>query len=393
MTFQGEKPHVRIGTIGQGEQGKTTLTRAIIDYLVGRGLAKHKDPAEKVELKDCGDHSFSPQFEYETENRRYTQIDFPGGDDPYIKSLVTGSIKIDGAVLVVSAVEGIRSETIPHLVLARQGGVSKLVVFINKTDLVDNSDLIDLVETEIRKVLNQYQFDGEQTPVIRGSALSALKGEAQDINAIAALMEAVDQHIPTPVKAIDKPFLLPVEDVYVIAGRGTVATGRIERGVIKTGDPVEIVGMTQEEEKSLTATVTGVDKFRRIQERGEAGDHVGLLLSGVDREAIKPGMVICAPGSVSAKQRFIGDVYMQTREEEGLDNPFLDGYKPQFKFRTSTLSGKITLPEGVDRVHPGDTICFEVILEQPIAMEVGLHFIILENNHPIGAGRVTQVLD
>lgn len=392
MILKGEKPHVSIGMIGHVEHGKTTLTWAIIDYLAGKGLAKHRDLGKNLYPTECGVYPDSSLFEYQTTKRHYTQIDCPTNADYYVKRLVTGTIQIDGAILVIAASEGVMPQTIQHIHLAQKLGVPKLVVFMNKTDLIDDPELIDLVEIEIRRKLDQYHFDGEKTPIISGSALKAVNGEAEEIKAITALMDAVDQYIPTPVRAVEKPFLMPIEDVFSITGRGTVATGRIERGVIKRGDPVEIVGMMKEGEKPLTSTVTGVEIFRKILDRGEADDNVGLLLRNIDQEAIKRGMVICAPKSVKAQLQFICEVYMQSQEEEGMKNSFFSGYSPQFLFRTTSVPGQITLPQEVDMVLPGDTVRFKVTLDKAIAIEIGLPFTILEGNRAIGAGKVTQIL-
>jgi len=391
MIFKREKPHVNIGTIGHVDHGKTTLTSAITFYLAGKGLAEHQD-LENIdsnkEEKIRGITITTTQVEYETENRHYAHIDCPGHAD-YVKNMVTGAAQMDGAILLVAASDGVMPQTREHILLARQLDVPKLVVFMNKTDLVADPEFIELVEMEIRELLDQYQFDGEQTPIVKGSALKALQGQAEGIEAIAALMEAVDRYIPTPARAIDKPFLMPVESMESITGRGTVATGRIERGRIIKGDEVEILGLGAEVVKS---TVTGIETFRKTLEEGLAGDSVGLLLRGVEKDFLRRGMVICAPNSINARQRFTCEAFVLTKAEGGRKNPFFTGYSPQFLFRTTAVTGQITLPPEVDMVLPGDTIRFDVTLDKAVAIELGLPFAMREGSRTIGAGQVTQLL-
>ncbi len=390
MIFKREKPHVNIGTIGHVDHGKTTLTSAITFYLAGKGLAEHRD-FDKIdstkEEKIRGITIMTSQVEYETENRHYAHIDCPGHAD-YVKNMVTGAAQMDGAILLVAASDGVMPQTREHILLARQVGVPKLVVFMNKTDLVDDPEFIELVDMEVRELLSQYHFDGENTPIIKGSALKAVKGEAEGMEAIAALMKAVDQYIPTPVRAVDKPFLMSVEGMQSITGRGTVATGRIERGRIIKGDEVEILGLGAEKIKS---TVTGIETFNKTLEEGLAGDSVGLLLRGVDKDVLRRGMVISAPNSVNAQERFTGEAYFLSKEEGGRKNPFFTGYSPQFLLRTTSVTGQITLPEELDMVLPGDTVRFEVNLNKSVAMEIGLSFAMREGNRTIGAGKITQI--
>ena len=391
MIFKREKPHLNIGTIGHVDHGKTTLTSAITYYLAGKGLAERRDldkidsiPQEKVR----GITIMATQVEYETENRHYAHIDCPGHAD-YVKNMVTGAAQMDGAILLVAASDGVMPQTREHILLARQVGVPKLVVFMNKTDLVDDPEFIELVEMEVRELLDQYEFDGANTPVVKGSALRAINGEADGVEAIAALMNAVDQYIPTPVRATDKPFLMPVESMQSITGRGTVATGRIERGRIFKGDEVEILGLGAER---IRSTVTGIETFHKTMDEGLAGDSVGLLLRGIDKDFLRRGMVICAPNSVEAQLKFACETYVLSKEEGGRKNPFFSGYCPQFLFRTTHVTGQITLPENLDMVLPGDTVSFDVTLDKSIAMEVGLPFAIREGNRTIGAGKVTAIL-
>ena len=391
MIFKREKPHVNIGTIGHVDHGKTTLTSAITFYLATKGLAERRD-LDKIdsiqEEKVRGITIMATQVEYETENRHYAHIDCPGHAD-YVKNMVTGAAQMDGAILLVSATEGVMPQTREHILLARQVGVPKLVVFMNKTDLVDDPEFIELVEMEIRELLSQYQFDGLNTPVIKGSALKAINGEAKGMEAIANLMESIDNYIPTPKRAIDKPFLMPVESMQSITGRGTVATGKIERGRILKGDEVEILGLGKETVKS---TVTGIETFNKTLEEGLAGDSVGLLLRGVDKDFIRRGMVVCAPSSVNAQHLFSCEAYILSKEEGGRNKPFFSGYCPQFLFRTTAVTGQITLPQEMDMVLPGDTVCFDVTLNKATAMEVGLPFAIREGNRTIGAGKVTEIM-
>ncbi|RMF23645.1 MAG: elongation factor Tu [Bacteroidetes bacterium] len=394
-TFQRTKPHVNIGTIGHVDHGKTTLTAAITYVLAEEGLAEKKDYDSidaAPEEKERGITINTAHVEYQTANRHYAHVDCPGHAD-YVKNMVTGAAQMDGAILVVAATDGPMPQTREHILLARQVGVPKIVVFMNKVDLVDDEEMLELVEMEVRELLDQYGFDGENAAIIKGSALKALEGDPEHVQAIRDLMEAVDREIPEPVRDIDKPFLMPIEDVFSITGRGTVATGRIERGVIKVGDPVEIVGMMKEGEKPLTSVVTGVEMFRKILDRGEAGDNAGLLLRGIEKNEIQRGQVICAPGSITPHRRFKAEVYVLSKEEGGRHKPFFDGYRPQFYFRTTDVTGDIKLPEGVEMVMPGDNVSLEVNLINFIAMEKGLRFAIREGGRTIGAGQVTEILD
>ena len=394
-TFQRTKPHVNIGTIGHVDHGKTTLTAAITYVLAEKGLSEKKDYDSidsAPEEKERGITINTAHVEYETENRHYAHVDCPGHAD-YVKNMVTGAAQMDGAILVCAATDGPMPQTREHILLARQVGVPKIVVFMNKVDLVDDEEMLELVEMEVRELLDQYEFDGDNASVIPGSALKALEGDAAAMEQIMVLMNAVDNDIPEPVREIDKPFLMPVEDVFSITGRGTVATGRIERGVINTGDPVEIIGMMGEEEKVLTSTITGVEMFRKILERGEAGDNAGLLLRGIEKEAIKRGMVICKPGSVTPHKHFKCEVYVLGKDEGGRHTPFFNGYRPQFYFRTTDVTGDCKLPDGVEMVMPGDNVTLEVKLINAIAMEKGLRFAIREGGRTVGAGQVTEILD
>jgi len=393
-TFQRNKPHVNIGTIGHVDHGKTTLTAAITYVLAADGLAEHKayDAIDGApEEKERGITINTAHVEYETENRHYAHVDCPGHAD-YVKNMVTGAAQMDGAILVVAATDGPMPQTREHILLCRQVGVPKIVVFMNKVDLVDDEEMLELVEMEVRELLDQYEFDGDNAQIIQGSALKALEGDADAAAKIKELMAAVDADIPEPVRDVDKPFLMPVEDVFSITGRGTVATGRIERGVINTGDPVEIIGMQAADAKPLTSTITGVEMFRKILERGEAGDNAGLLLRGIDKEAIKRGMVICKPGSVKPHAHFKCEVYVLGKDEGGRHTPFFNGYRPQFYFRTTDVTGDVTLPAGVEMVMPGDNVTLEVKLLSPIAMDKGLRFAIREGGRTVGAGQVTEII-
>lgn len=355
-TFQRIKPHLNIGTIGHVDHGKTTLTAAITTVLADMGLAQKKDYASidaAPEEKERGITINTAHVEYETANRHYAHVDCPGHAD-YVKNMVTGAAQMDGAILVVAATDGPMPQTREHILLARQVGVPNLVVFMNKVDLVDDEEMLELVEMEVRELLSSYDFDGDNIQIIKGSALKALEGDAGGVQAIKDLMDAVDKEIVEPVRAIDKPFLMPVEDVFSITGRGTVATGRIERGIIEVGNPVEIIGMQNLGDKALTSTVTGVEMFRKLLNRGEAGDNAGLLLRGIDKNNIKRGMVICAPGSVKPHHKFKAEVYVLSKEEGGRHTPFFNGYRPQFYFRTTDVTGDCVLPAGVEMVMPGD---------------------------------------
>ncbi|HHJ50683.1 MAG TPA: elongation factor Tu [Phaeodactylibacter sp.] len=394
-TFERNKPHLNVGTIGHVDHGKTTLTAAITYVLSQDGLAQKMDYDAidaAPEEKERGITINTAHVEYETAKRHYAHVDCPGHAD-YVKNMVTGAAQMDGAILVVAATDGPMPQTREHILLARQVGVPKIVVFMNKVDLVDDEEMLELVEMEIRELLDQYEFDGENAKIIQGSALKALEGDPEAMQAIRDLMDAVDEEIPEPERLIDKPFLMPIEDVFSITGRGTVATGRIERGVINVGDPVEIVGMMKPGEKPLTSVVTGVEMFRKLLERGEAGDNAGLLLRGIDKDAIRRGMVICAPGSVKPHTHFKAEVYVLSKEEGGRHKPFFNGYRPQFYFRTTDVTGDIKLPDGVEMVMPGDNVSMEVKLINPIAMEKGLRFAIREGGRTVGAGQVTEIIE
>jgi len=390
--FDRSKPHVNIGTIGHVDHGKTTLTAAITQVLSKRGLAAVRDFSSidnAPEEKERGITINTSHVEYATDKRHYAHVDCPGHAD-YVKNMVTGAAQMDGAILVVAATDGPMPQTREHILLARQVGVPALVVFMNKVDLVDDTELLDLVEMEVRELMTYYSFPGDTMPVIRGSALGALNGEAKWVTKVEELMDAVDNFIPIPIRLIDKDFLMPVEDVFSITGRGTVATGRIERGIIKTGDPVQILGMGAE---NLTSTITGVEMFRKILDRGEAGDNVGLLLRGIEKEQICRGMVICKPNSVTPHAKFKAEVYVLSKEEGGRHTPFFNKYRPQFYFRTTDVTGEVMLPAGVEMIMPGDNISIEVTLINKIAMEKGLRFAIREGGRTVGSGQVTEILD
>ncbi|GAB2783213.1 elongation factor Tu [Rhabdobacter roseus] len=391
-TFDRSKPHVNIGTIGHVDHGKTTLTAAITTVLADKGYAQKRDFSSidnAPEEKERGITINTSHVEYQTANRHYAHVDCPGHAD-YVKNMVTGAAQMDGAIIVVAATDGPMPQTREHILLARQVGVPQLVVFMNKVDMVDDPELLELVEMEIRELLSFYEFDGDNIPVIQGSALGALNGEAKWVKTVEDLMDAVDSFIPIPPRMTELPFLMPVEDVFSITGRGTVATGRIERGVINSGEPVEILGMGAENLKSV---VTGVEMFRKILDRGEAGDNVGLLLRGIDKEDIRRGMVICKPGSVKPHAHFKAEVYVLSKEEGGRHTPFFNKYRPQFYFRTTDVTGEISLPANVEMVMPGDNITIEVKLINKIAMEKGLRFAIREGGRTVGAGQVTEILD
>ncbi len=391
MAFDRSKPHMNVGTIGHVDHGKTTLTAAITKVLAEKGLAEKRDFSSidnAPEEKERGITINTAHVEYATANRHYAHVDCPGHAD-YVKNMVTGAAQMDGAILVVAATDGPMPQTREHILLARQVGVPQLVVFMNKVDMVDDPELLELVEMEIRELLSFYKYDGDNIPVIQGSALGGLNGEPTWVAKIDELMEAVDTFIPLPPRATDKPFLMPVEDVFSITGRGTVATGRIETGVINSADPVEILGMGAENLKSV---VTGVEMFRKILDRGEAGDNVGLLLRGIEKESIKRGMVICKPGSVKPHAHFKAEVYVLSKEEGGRHTPFFNKYRPQFYFRTTDVTGEISLPAGVEMVMPGDNITIEVKLISAIAMDKGLRFAIREGGRTVGAGQVTEII-
>ena len=390
-TFKRDKPHVNIGTIGHVDHGKTTLTAAITTVLASKGLSEVRsfDSIDNApEEKERGITINTAHVEYQTANRHYAHVDCPGHAD-YVKNMVTGAAQMDGAILVVAATDGPMPQTREHILLGRQVGVPKIVVFMNKVDSVDDAELLDLVEMEIRELLTFYQYDGEKTPVIRGSALGALNGEPKWVDTVMALMDAVDTWIPVPPRETEKPFLMSVEDVFSITGRGTVATGRIETGVVKVGDNVEIIGM---QEQKLTSTCTGVEMFRKLLERGEAGDNCGLLLRGIEKDQIRRGMVIAAPGSITPHTEFKGEIYVLKKEEGGRHTPFHNKYRPQFYFRTTDVTGEITMEAGREMIMPGDNVSITVKLIVPIAMDKGLRFAIREGGRTVGAGQVTEIL-
>jgi elongation factor Tu len=391
-TFKREKPHVNIGTIGHVDHGKTTLTAAITLNLQDKGLAAFKSFDEidnAPEEKERGITINTAHVEYQTDNRHYAHVDCPGHAD-YVKNMVTGAAQMDGAILVVAATDGPMPQTREHILLARQVGVPKIVVFMNKVDMVDDEELLELVEMEVRDLLSFYEFDGDNTPIIQGSALGALNKEEKWVEKVFELMEACDTWIPLPDRDVDRPFLMPVEDVFSITGRGTVATGRIETGIINSGDPVDIIGMGAEKLKSV---VTGVEMFRKILDRGEAGDNAGLLLRGIDKNEIRRGMVIAAPGSITPHTHFKAQVYILKKEEGGRHTPFHNKYRPQFYFRTTDVTGEIILPEGVEMVMPGDNLTIEVQLIAEVAMDKGLRFAIREGGRTVGAGQVTEIIE
>lgn len=391
-TFNRNKPHLNIGTIGHVDHGKTTLTAAISKVLSDKGLAEKKDFSaidSAPEEKERGITINTAHIEYETENRHYAHVDCPGHAD-YVKNMVTGAAQMDGAILVCAATDGPMPQTREHILLCRQVNVPRIVVFMNKVDMVDDPELLELVELELRDLLSTYEYDGDNSPVIQGSALGALNGDEKWVATVDALMEAVDTWIEQPVRDSDKPFLMPIEDVFSITGRGTVATGRIEAGVINTGDPVDIVGMGDEK---LTSTITGVEMFRKILDRGEAGDNVGLLLRGIEKTDIKRGMVIAKKDSVKPHKKFKAEVYILSKEEGGRHTPFHNKYRPQFYVRTTDVTGEIFLPEGVEMVMPGDNLTITVELLQPIALNDGLRFAIREGGRTVGVGQVTEILD
>jgi len=393
-TFQRTKPHVNIGTIGHVDHGKTTLTAAITTVLAEKGLAKKTsyDAIDAApEEKERGITINTAHVEYETEKRHYAHVDCPGHAD-YVKNMITGAAQMDGAIVVCAATDGPMPQTREHILLARQVGVPKIVVFMNKVDLVDDAEMLELVDMELRELLSSYNFDGDNASIIQGSALKALEGDPKYVQRIMDLMDACDNDIPDPVREVDKPFLMPVEDVFTITGRGTVATGRIERGVINVGEPVEIIGMMRDDEKPLTSTITGVEMFRKLLDRGEAGDNAGLLLRGIEKEQIKRGMVICKPKSVQPHKHFMCSVYVLSKEEGGRHTPFFNGYRPQFYFRTTDVTGDVKLPANVEMVMPGDNVELEVKLLSTIALEVGLRFAIREGGRTVGAGQVTKII-
>ena len=389
--FERTKPHVNIGTIGHVDHGKTTLTAAITKVLAEKGLSELRsfDSIDNApEEKERGITINTAHVEYQTQNRHYAHVDCPGHAD-YVKNMVTGAAQMDGAILVVAATDGPMPQTREHILLARQVNVPRLVVFMNKCDMVDDEEMLELVEMDMRDLLSQYDYDGDETPIIRGSALGALNGEAEWVDKVMELMDAVDNWIPLPPRDVDKPFLMPVEDVFSITGRGTVATGRIEAGRVKVGDEVQILGLGADKK----SVVTGVEMFRKILDEGEAGDNVGLLLRGIDKNEIKRGMVICHPGQVKPHDHFKAQVYILKKEEGGRHTPFHNKYRPQFYIRTLDVTGEITLPEGVEMVMPGDNVEIDVKLITPVACDQGLRFAIREGGRTVGSGQITQVFE
>ena len=390
--YERTKPHVNIGTIGHVDHGKTTLTAAITKMLADKGLAEAQDYANidaAPEERERGITINTAHVEYETENRHYAHIDAPGHAD-YVKNMITGAAQMDGAILVVAATDGPMPQTREHILLAHQVGVDYIIVFLNKTDLVDDDELTDLVEMEVRELLSEYDFPGDDIPVIRGSALGALNGNPDDVKAVEELMATVDEYVPTPERDTDKPFLMPVEDVFTITGRGTVASGRIDRGQVTVGDEVEIIGLKEEITKT---TVTGLEMFRKTLDQGQAGDNIGALLRGIDRESIERGQVLAKPGSIQTHKNFKGEVYILSKDEGGRHTPFFSNYRPQFFFHTTDVTGVIELPEGVEMVMPGDNVAMTVELIAPIAVEKGTKFSIREGGRTVGAGSVVDILE
>jgi len=392
-TFERTKPHVNVGTIGHVDHGKTTTTTAILAVQARKGLAEVKTYADIAKGGTVRDASkivtiSVAHVEYETENRHYAHVDCPGHAD-FVKNMITGAAQMDGAILVVSAADGPMPQTREHILLARQVGVPKLVVFLNKVDLIDDPELLELVEMEIRELLSKYQFDGDNAVIVRGSATAALEGTPEGEAAITALMDAIDKEIPEPAREMDKPFLMSVEDVFSITGRGTVATGRVERGVVKVNDNVEIVGLRD----TQTTVVTGIEMFRKLLESGQAGDNVGILLRGIDKDSIERGQVLAAPKSITPHKKAKAEIYVLSKDEGGRHTPFFNGYRPQFYFRTTDVTGVVNLPEGVEMVMPGDNIAVEIELISPIAMEKTQKFAIREGGRTIGAGRITEIIE
>jgi elongation factor Tu len=389
--FERSKPHINVGTMGHIDHGKTTLTAAITKVLHEQNPTVAYTPFDQIdkapEEKARGITISIAHVEYETPKRHYAHVDMPGHAD-YIKNMITGAAQVDGAILVVSAADGPMPQTREHVLLARQVGVPYIVVALNKADAVDDPELLDLVELEVRELLNEYEFPGDDTPVVRVSALRALEGDSEWIPAINELMSAVDDYIPEPIRDVDKPFLMPIEDVFTITGRGTVVTGKVEQGIVKVGDPVEIVGLRPTQQ----TVCTGVEMFRKLLDQGQAGDNIGVLLRGTKKEDVERGQVLCKPGSITPHTNFEGQVYVLTKEEGGRHSPFFNNYRPQFYFRTTDVTGQITLPEGTEMVMPGDNVTMTVELIQPIAMDEGLRFAIREGGRTVGAGRVTRIL-
>ena len=391
--FDRSKPHVNIGTIGHVDHGKTTLTAAITTVLAKKGLSEVRsfDSIDNApEEKERGITINTAHVEYQTANRHYAHVDCPGHAD-YVKNMVTGAAQMDGAILVVAATDGPMPQTREHILLARQVNVPRIVVFMNKCDMVDDPELLDLVEMEVRELLSSYDYDGDNTPIIRGSALGALNGEAKWEEKVMELMAAVDDYIPQPARDVDKPFLMPIEDIFSITGRGTVATGRIETGIINLNDPVEIVGLTKE--GALKSTVTGIEMFRKLLDKGEAGDNAGLLLRGIDKDQIKRGMVIAKPGSITPHTKFTAEIYVLKKEEGGRHTPFHNKYRPQFYLRTLDVTGEITLPDGVEMVMPGDHVNITVELIYPVALNEGLRFAIREGGRTVGSGQIGKIVE
>ncbi|MCD8415419.1 elongation factor Tu [Tenacibaculum dicentrarchi] len=391
-TYDRSKPHLNVGTIGHVDHGKTTLTAAITKVLADAGFSEARDFDQidnAPEEKERGITINSSHVEYATQNRHYAHVDCPGHAD-YVKNMVTGAAQMDGAILVVAATDGPMPQTREHILLGRQVGIPRMVVFLNKVDMVDDEELLELVEMEVRELLSFYEYDGDNGPVVAGSALGALNGEEKWVNTVLELMEAVDSWVEEPLRETEKDFLMPIEDVFSITGRGTVATGRIETGIINSGDAVDIIGMGTEK---LASTVTGIEMFRQILDRGEAGDNAGILLRGIAKEDIKRGMVICKPGSITPHAKFKAEVYVLKKEEGGRHTPFHNNYRPQFYVRTTDVTGNIFLPEGVEMVMPGDNLTITVELIQPIALNLGLQFAIREGGRTVGAGQVTEILD
>ena len=391
-TFDRSKPHLNIGTIGHVDHGKTTLTAAITKVLADAGLSEARDfdtIDNAPEEKERGITINTSHVEYQTANRHYAHVDCPGHAD-YVKNMVTGAAQMDGAILVVAATDGPMPQTREHILLGRQVGIPRIVVFLNKVDMVDDEELLELVDMEVRDLLSFYDYDGDNAPVVAGSALGALNGEQKWVDTVMELMKEVDAYIEEPLREVDKDFLMPIEDVFSITGRGTVATGRIETGIANTGDPVEIIGMGAEK---LTSTITGIEMFRQILDRGEAGDNAGILLRGIEKSQISRGMVITKPGSVTPHQKFKAEVYILKKEEGGRHTPFHNNYRPQFYVRTTDVTGNIALPDGIEMVMPGDNLTITVELIQTIAMNVGLRFAIREGGRTVGAGQVTEILD
>ena len=391
-TFKREKPHVNIGTIGHVDHGKTTLTAAITKVLAEKGLSEARsfDSIDNApEEKERGITINTAHVEYQTENRHYAHVDCPGHAD-YVKNMVTGAAQMDGAILVCAATDGPMPQTREHILLARQVNVPRIVVFLNKVDIVDDPEMIELVEMEIRELLNKYDFDGDNAPIIAGSALGALNGDPQWVEKVMELMAAVDEYIPVPQRDSDKPFLMPIEDIFSITGRGTVATGRIETGIVKTGDEVQIIGLGEEPKKSV---ITGVEMFRKVLDEGQAGDNVGLLLRGIDKKEIKRGQVIAHPGTITPHKSFKAAIYVLKKDEGGRHTPFHNKYRPQFFIRTLDITGEIHLPEGTEMVMPGDNVEITVDLIYPVAINEGLRFAIREGGRTVGSGQVTEILD